>query len=386
MGWLSRGGGHRTTIGLTAVLFVVVTQTAGPLAGQVGTVTIADDALCSTCDVGLQKVVTLGAATDSNGVMWSSSLAQNSEGHYYVANLAHPGEIYVYGHDGRYAGRIGRAGQGPGEFGRGLLISIDGLDQLHVIDNALARYTKLSPQHEILQTVRLPGRVRDFDILGAGRIVVQSDLGSPECFGVPLQVIGLNAEDGPVLRCFGADSGPVRRDRPHNRMRAVAASERGEGVWSARVNRYELAYFDSLGTQQLRITRHAPWFPGWDAEPPGAYKSVPPPPRIWGLAITPGGYLAIFALVPDSTWSPPTSARETPLSAASVDQYFDTVIEVLDPADGRMLGHLRHDIPLRPVHGTQLAYGIRVEPSGNERMDVYRLNIDPPNQPPRQPK
>lgn len=69
-----------------------------------------------------------------------------------------------------------------------------------------------------------------------------------------------------------------------------------------------------------------------------------------------------------------------------MDQHFDTVIEVLDPADGLTLGHLRHDVPLRPVRGGLLAYGVREEPSGHERMDVFRLNIHSPrNQSPDNP-
>lgn len=226
---------------------------AGPVskaaAAQVDTVVIRSDPSCATCSVGLEKVVSLGSPGDSSSVVPWSTVARNSRGEFYVAPMAHPGEIYVYGPDGRYHTKLGRAGQGPGEYGARLKVAIDDADSLHVIDDGNRRWTVLGPDYEVARSAPLPGFVRRFFVTASGRLVTHADVGTARCFGLPVQLL---AADGTVERCFGGDDGVIRRDRPHSRMRQVA--DAGDGrIWSARVNRYEIELLDSLGHVRSRL-------------------------------------------------------------------------------------------------------------------------------------
>lgn len=364
---------YQATIGAPCLIALLL-STAGMAAGQTPpTITISSQVPdCSGCSVSLEKVVSLGALSDSSSVTWESTVARNSGGEFYVAPMAHAGEIYVYGPAGEYRRKLGREGEGPGEHTRILGVAIDASDSLYIVDYGNQRHTVHAPDHTVARTASLPGFVREFVLMGEGRLLVAGDVQTTRGFGLPLHLLG---DAGRIERSFGGTDGVILANQPHNRMRVVANDGR-QGIWAARVNRYEIERFDSLGQLKSQLVREVGWFPPWVSEGPAAFLTVPPQPRVTGLATSPRGYLLVFVLVPDPDWSPPAGGSRVVTAEWFVAQ-FDTVLEVLDPLDGSLLASLRFPTQLRPTVDGSLAYSIATEPSGDNRMDVWRVMIYP---------
>jgi hypothetical protein len=122
---------------------------------------------------------------------------------------------------------------------------------------------------------------------------------------------------------------------------------------------------DSLA---LALTREADWFPrgvSWSAE---MARTEPPPPLITHLHETERGQLWVYVATADRNWSPDIP---DPGSADWLRASFDTMVEVIDVADGAVLADYRSDEYLGGVCGTPLVYAVVPTRDGDVRVQVF---------------
>lgn len=81
------------------------------------------------------------------------AVAAGPEGHLYVTVVSEP-SIHMFGPDGRYTRRIGRAGQGPGEFRGAPLVGFLG-DTLWALDPTARRATLFTWTGDLIRTLDL---------------------------------------------------------------------------------------------------------------------------------------------------------------------------------------------------------------------------------------
>lgn len=149
--------------------------------------------------------------------------------------------------------------------------------------------------------------------------------------------------------------------------------------------RYGVEIWDTAGTLVRQFDRIPAWYHPWtEAEKLGRNYQTD------GFSVIVGVYgdgqqLWITARVPDPKWkstdAPLQAAkpgRETAVKPIPVEEYdrrFDTIIEVLDVATGRVLVSQRFDAFVPQFTADGLLYDIREAPSLLLRADVWRPEI-----------
>lgn len=124
-----------------------------------------------------------GGAGEDQNFSFLAGATRLTDGRFVLADNDPAGARFlVYGPDGRFERRVGRNGQGPGEFGNARLLGVAG-DTLVIFDFMTARVTRMSAGGALIATTDL-GRLGVMKIglpgslLGDGRIVT-----SPIPFG-----------------------------------------------------------------------------------------------------------------------------------------------------------------------------------------------------------
>jgi hypothetical protein len=104
-------------------------------------------------------------------------------------------------------------------------------------------------------------------------IFAQATVAAPGGRSTPIQVV---TSDGRVVRGSGLQPDqPIAARNRWDRVRRIARSIATSGVWSGRVNRYEISRFSFDGTEQVRLVREAPWFKPYEDIIPGEGWSTP---------------------------------------------------------------------------------------------------------------
>jgi hypothetical protein len=118
---------------------ILQTVCAGSVIGQrVEPITIGtDDVSCPTCQIVMKQVVVLGDK-DGPGAFFGLpiSFQRDSQGRFYVVQQWDDQAPMIFGSDGRFLERLGRAGDGPGEtrFARQIIVTKH--DSLIVFDQS----------------------------------------------------------------------------------------------------------------------------------------------------------------------------------------------------------------------------------------------------------
>jgi hypothetical protein len=127
--------------------------------------------------------------------------------------------------------------------------------------------------------------------------------------------------------------------------------------------------------------REAPWFTPWDNPSPYRQDLVKPVPLILGLYQDRDGLIWVFIRVAEMAWQPSRNLdaaamlRElTMLSNAELEKYTDTVVEVIDPVQARVVASRRFTELLLP--GSE-GIALRHFDAGDvPRVAVYELRLN----------
>jgi hypothetical protein len=164
---LARARSVAVRVGVVAVLAVPLTAQSVPTK-QITEVRGARQRL------ELRQVRRIGSETGEHDAFGRiRSVALDSRGRVLIADdLNH--RIAVFGADGRFAGYMGRKGQGPGEMESPWRVVVDGRDSIFVWDNANSRVSVFSPDLRFRRSFTLPPQwlVASIDFLPDGRLLV----------------------------------------------------------------------------------------------------------------------------------------------------------------------------------------------------------------------
>ena len=289
------------------------------------------------CRIELEHVTRITDADDPGILPPETVWLQETEAGTFVSASLDETRIAEFGPDGRLVGVIGRAGEGPGEFGA-VVTPIPGPgDTLFAPDLVQGRVTMFGPDRSLAGTLPMPFRP---DLaMPDGSFLVARQVGRREMIGYPMHVVD---REGRVVRSFGTDEPQYRPDMDHILTRNVAPGQDGT-VWAMAPARYILERWDPSTGELLQSTRiRSDWFR--ESTEPYTDETVRPPPLVDGLWEDEDGLVWTIVQDADVDWEPPPWANEhRPIDLQEHNRTYDSVIEVVDPGSGRVLASRRFD-------------------------------------------
>lgn len=354
------------------LLLLILVLFAPPLNSQ-RVVRIPSTPTCDGCRIVLEPIARLGSADEPLSLISLARVVSDSEGNYYVAPTFEAGLIARYRRDGRFLGTIGRAGEGPGEFRRinGLVMAAG--DTLHVFEGV--RHTRLAATSgAYLGSANLPFPPRGrLYVPGYGVVIQYMDVGG----GPVNQPLHLVNAAGEVVRSFGGDGKALPPEQSYVSVRAMGAARAGH-LWSARINEYRIELWRMDGSPALTVIRDASWFRPWTEQPEGAPFTRRQRPTVTGVREDAAGRLWVTIIVPARDWRPRPGPGDSNLLRTEIADLYNTIIEVIDVENGRLLARSRYDRFIGGLGGSALVHGSRSDGEGNTVIDVWRLRLDSP--------
>ena len=336
------------------VLIALAIAALGPApasAGQAtaGQATALTEDLCAACSIELTPDVLLGTDGESViGVAWD--IQRLSDGRFTMAfsNIAAWPEFTVFSADGSDFRRIGRDGEGPGEYVRVLSVREHG-EELYVLDNHGRRITVLGPGFEVVRTAPL-GCLNcnglDMVMLPDGRMALNYFMSSGSLEEA------LSADAGFAIHILGPDGEPLHSvdeiptSSPMNPARSALrfldvapdGSLLSLHLTSYRIDRWDPATGELLQT----FERGADWFPAGTSSSHSARPDRPPPTGTSAMHVDEAGRLWVYSYRPAPDWEdhlertpPDVDPKMGPWMYGPGST--EGIMEVLDLESGRVL-------------------------------------------------
>ena len=364
------GRSHLVMVASAALLVLL----CGPLGAQ-DAVHVPDTPLCDDC-LDLEVVLSFGNADDEGALLTRyPAITQLPDGRWVVFEASVGGTIRIYNPDGSFQRAVEARGEGPGEY-RGLsriLPSYNAGYVLYDVGNARLSYVasdfSFRSSNRFIQSTRI-------EALSDGSFVVNAMLPRAAAQG---HVVSVVDSSGNVRVSFGGSGRPIDlREGPHVRHRVIAA-DHDDNIWTGYMEKYELEKYSADGRLLLKVSRVARWFlPHTETRPPRDITSDPPNPKLRELTADDDGRLWAVVWVADLDWKEGIPPGFDPTTLYDNDKIFDTILELIDPASGRVLARTRSGYALRKVHtvgpgfGEPLYFRTIQQDDGFIRADILR--------------
>ena len=345
----------------TPLLFLPFLFLAAPALRAQEVLNWDDFELCNDCEIEVTELVRLGDA-DGPGII--EGIARSVTWDRELGYLVYPvtgAYIKVFGHDGTFQRKIGREGDGPGEF-RGI-IDVDVVDgRIVVLDWMRGHIFILSPTGEYITGHLYKYRPGEFTRAGDGRIVVTSSNWRSRVVENPLQLIDL-ASGATTLEFGAVNAGDRKTDVEllFGGQEQGSVLSRSGTVWWASSPRPSVQEWSLEGEQLRLIEGDLPWFPAITEFPDR--RREPPAARWYGVALDGKDNLWMLAQTPDPEWDeiemlPGPEGPELPPGRR--DDYQDTRIDVFSLQERRHLGRHVWDAAVMDLidHGGEPAVSV----------------------------
>ena len=253
----------------------------------------------------------------------------NSDGTFLaIAGPMLQNQLFSAENDGSIVHRIGRTGEGPGEYER--IFHIHELPGAYLIfDPMLTRVTHLSKTtFETLSTTPFPNLGSPVPplVFGDGSYLISGTNRTREGVGHPFHLFD---PSGQLVRSFGGTAGlsPTQSSPPP----AYFGSSRDGAFWVADPYRYRIERWDREGNLLAVFEREADWFPAYTLNETGRPSTGGSRSMIRGLWEDEDGLLWVHGRQ--------VKSRE-PVRRPAPD-LLATVIEVIDPTTGTLVASHR---------------------------------------------
>lgn len=352
-------------------------------------------------EVSEAPLLDVGGEDDGPPLYSITSARRLSDGRIVVSS-AGTRELQVYGPDGKLLARVGRSGEGPGEFRTPFWVGVLPGDSIAVWDVGLSRLSLFTPAGEFARSVSPRGALGVFPrVVGAldgGRFVLLtgSGTGALDLSGKAVQrdsitilVLGPGGEISDTIGRFpGTEQialGSPREGllvRPLPFGKSTVAAVQGGRVFVGTGDRYELAAYEpGVGLQALlRAERDAVPVTDEDIERyrrelvtiggEGDPQAKRQQERLLAAAPYPKTMPALTRIVPDAEGNLWVQDPEKPGDDAG------TLWTVFSP-EGRARGTVRLPDRLNVQQiGTDWVLGVRRDEDDVEHLQLYRLTKD----------
>lgn len=341
---------------------------------------------CGDCGIGLERAARLGEDSGPGRIERTDVLVQRGNGDYVLHVSFDPGFMHVFNSDGTFRERVGRQGQGPGEFLTIQEIIAFGRDELIAFDYQNQRGNIVDGSGMTVGTVPLRGVVpRQTGVVAFPRdslLVINRHLRTPDKVGNPLHLVDFN---GHVLRSFGS-SRNVEVDLDEQTYRRRLAGSPDGAVWAGSLGHYVLDQWSHDGVHLKSYRRQADWFVTQDPHVPlspegGRFSEVmdidvdAQAEQLWVLVQVPGT---------NDDWADGLISEEyggrREYGPGDYSKIYDTMVEVIDVRTDRLIASERVGPALRRFVGRGLVSSFGIDTStGVEYMDVWRVRLVQPD-------
>jgi hypothetical protein len=206
------------------------------------------------------------------------------------------------------------------------------------------------------------------------------------------QIITHGPDRAELVHVFTPDMEPVRDlvpvpvtgddARRSEDRRRIAVSRSGE-IAVAHFNDYRIEVWDLSGNHLRTLERQTEWFPaGRQGGSNSSDRQTPPNPGLWTPRFDEDGMLWTFARVADSNWADALETVKDPygrprvgVPQGSQSDFYDSIIEVIDPATGRLLASTRIGAALYALLPGNYAASYREDEGGNPFIDIWRFEM-----------
>jgi hypothetical protein len=326
-------------------------------------------------EVTFSRVAAMGDPHGPGFIGIPADAARRHNGEWVVTDQDNPSEVKFYSQDGAWIRTLGRQGAGPGEFGQAWSIQVTEEDGLRIFDAGLGRIAGFGPDLKPTGTTPVRVSATSLAFLPSGQAIVGARLHGPSQVGLPLHLLD---SLGSVVRSFGADP-PIREWGNPSKVRRTLAPSRAGGVWSGERTRYAIEHWTAAGERTHGFFAEVPWF-----RPHEGFgrrdSSNTPNPTIYAIHEDADGMLWLAIRVPAEDWRDAYRAGRDPYGRETsvVDDenaLYDTVVEVIDPARGRVVATGRH--PLAAWGFTRCGRLIfhRYLPDMTSRVEIWETGI-----------
>lgn len=341
---------------------------------------------CSGCAVDLIQTIRLGDDSGPGMIERTDVLVQRGNGDFVLHLQFDPGFLSVFDSDGIFRERIGGQGQGPGEFRTIQELIAFGNDELIAFDYQNQRGSIISVGGETVRTIPLrgvlPTQTGVVASQGDSLLVINRHIRTPDRVGYPLHLVDFN---GNVRTSFGA-RGDVEVNTDEKLYKRRLAESPDGSVWAASLRPYVLNQWSRDGLRVKSYTRQPEWFVIEDPFVPispegGRYSEV--------LDIdfdAQAGQLWVLIQVPslDDDWASGLISEEyggrREYGPGDYSKIYDTMVEVIDVRDDRLIASQRFDPAFRRFVGRGLISSFGVDTKrGVEFIDVWRVGLVQPN-------
>jgi hypothetical protein len=328
---------------------------------------------CPSCKITLKRVLTI-PSDGSEKLGTPENVRRAPGGAWYVTSSETAHEITVFDSLGKFVRRMGRRGEGPGEFAYIRQLVLRG-DTIIVLDQQHNRITLLSPQGSVLRTIPVPFRPLAILPAAGDTLVVNGIRATRDVVGEPYHLF---VAQTPV-RSFGYTGEVIRFDIPYIGWREIASAH--EGFWAAHVSRYELSHWTLQGNMTRHLRRDVSWFPPLTEPVTGYGPTQPPPPRIVGIQQRRDGWLIVAGVVPARDFQRGLkrireSAHGDHFVIDDFQSVFDSIIEIIDPNAARAIATLRIDPYIIGFSDENHLATWRMS-GGNSFVDVWYISLTP---------
>lgn len=367
-------------LGNVAVAAVMAATGGSGLNGQ--SVVIDDRVKCPACEITVSDSVIL--RSDVAVVSFTDrpipSVAELPDGRFVAGPMVGDHRIAVFRPDGGFQLALGREGNGPGEFlgyRANVRLRTDRAGVLHAAQRNRWFVVRLDGADVTVEGVRMDVIAGDAVPVG-DHLYVQAEVTGQDGRSSPIQIVD---RQGRAVRGIGSDDPPAPLPSPFRSFRYLSASASGDGLWSARLNRFEVRRFSTSGREELMVTRESEWFEPYDGLLRGELLQVPQRPRVQAIHETVDGKLWV-AVTHGSTSFEPVRTAESGGERRVVEDYdlnrlLDTTVEVIDVEAGVVLARrtFDHMVQFVSTYSGVKAYTVRADPSGDYSILIRSLDL-----------
>lgn len=327
---------------------------------------------CARCRVELQRLVTL---SDSEFQIdgFGTRVFAGTRGRFLVTG-EFASTIGVYGSDGAFQRRIGRRGAGPGEYQQINWLNTSGDTLVHVYDFRLRRRSELHATSLRFLRSR-PAPPIDEAVWISGSLMLAS--GAIPSNGAALLPLHVVSSLGAIQRSFGVEDVSSRGGTTRRQYRIIERS--AQGFLVAPLTRYSFEYWSADLKLVRTIRRMAPWFSDSAGEAEVGHPDTHrPPPILRAVWEARDGNVWTNIGVPDSSWRPrarPNTGERPPVMQSTLEQIYDTIIEVIDPRSGTVVATQRIDGVLTSIPGTGLYWRYRDDPDRGVHLEIVKARL-----------